>query len=103
MCPSNSGRSDLTILISKIFSPGHPAIGIGGALPCSPLPHHRTGGSAYGGSAGYAKPSKSGGRRSESDFFHQLLGTSWTFGCAFRRARFGPFLRSLRSFTPPLL
>ena len=26
-------------------------IGIGGAVTCSPLPHHRTGGSAYGGSA----------------------------------------------------
>src|SRR5246500_5877884 len=38
-----------------------------------------------------------------ADFFHQLLVTSWTFGCAFRRARFGPFLRSLWSFTPPLL
>src|SRR5438477_10956337 len=35
--------------------------------------------------------------------FHQLLVASWTFGFAFRRARFGPFLRSLRSFTPPLL
>src|SRR5712691_4809359 len=38
-----------------------------------------------------------------ADFFHQLLVTSWTFGFAFRRERFGPFLRSLRSFTPPLL
>src|ERR1700704_6375449 len=38
-----------------------------------------------------------------ADFFHQLLVTSWTFGFAFRRARFGPFPRSLRSFTPPLL
>src|ERR1700730_10573804 len=38
-----------------------------------------------------------------ADFFHQLLVMSWTFGFAFRRARFGPFLRSLRSFTPPLL
>src|SRR6267143_5194351 len=38
-----------------------------------------------------------------ADFFHQLLVTSWTFGFAFRRVRFGPFLRSLRSFTPPLL
>src|SRR3989442_14799972 len=38
-----------------------------------------------------------------ADFFHQLLVASWTFGFAFRRARFGPFLRSLRSFTPPLL
>ncbi len=35
-----------------------------------------------------------------ADFFHQLLVTSWTFGFAFRRARFGPFPRSLRSFTP---
>jgi hypothetical protein len=38
-----------------------------------------------------------------ADFFHPLLVTSWTFGFAFRRKRFGPFLRSLRSFTPPLL
>jgi len=38
-----------------------------------------------------------------ADFFHQLLVSSWTFGFAFRRARFGPFPRSLRSFTPPLL
>src|SRR5258706_6491429 len=38
-----------------------------------------------------------------ADFFHQLLVTSWTFGFAFRRKRFGPFLRSLRSFTPLLL
>ncbi len=38
-----------------------------------------------------------------ADFFHQLLVTSWTFGFAFRRVRFGPFLRSLWSFTPPLL
>jgi hypothetical protein len=38
-----------------------------------------------------------------ADLFHQLLVASWTFGFAFRRARFGPFLRSLRSFTPPLL
>jgi hypothetical protein len=30
-----------------------------------------------------------------ADFFYQLLVTSWTFGCAFRRARFGPFLKSL--------
>ncbi len=28
---------------------------------------------------------------------------SWTFGFAFRRERFGPSPRSLRSFTPPLL
>src|SRR6202022_4641340 len=38
-----------------------------------------------------------------ADFFHQLLVTSWTFGFAFRRKRFGPFLKSLRSFTPLLL
>ena len=38
-----------------------------------------------------------------ADFFHQLLVTSWTFGVALRRERFGPFLRSLWSFTPPLL
>src|SRR5579863_315080 len=38
-----------------------------------------------------------------ADLFHQLFLTSWTFGFAFRRERFGPFLRSLRSFTPPLL
>src|ERR1700719_1618291 len=38
-----------------------------------------------------------------ADFFHQLLVSSWTFGFAFRRKRFAPFLRSLRSFTPPLL
>src|ERR1700740_993903 len=38
-----------------------------------------------------------------ADFFHQLLVTSWTFGFAFRRERFGPFPRRLRSFTPPLL
>ena len=38
-----------------------------------------------------------------ADFFHQLFVTRWTFGFAFRRARFGPFPRSLRSFTPPLL
>ena len=38
-----------------------------------------------------------------ADFFHPLLVTSWTFGFAFRRERFGPFLWSLRSFTPPLL
>src|SRR5215472_7569721 len=38
-----------------------------------------------------------------ADFFHQLLVTSWTFGFAFRRERFGPFLRNLRSFTPLLL
>src|SRR5713226_1310077 len=36
------------------LSPAPPlgsVIGIGGAVTCSPLPHHRTGGSAYGGSA----------------------------------------------------
>jgi hypothetical protein len=30
----------------------HPEIGIGGTVACPPLPHHRTCGSAYGGSAG---------------------------------------------------
>src|SRR5215471_5081237 len=38
-----------------------------------------------------------------ADLFHQLFLASWTFGFAFRRERFGPFLRSLWSFTPPLL
>ena len=32
-----------------------------------------------------------------ADFFHQLLVTSWTFGFTFRRARFGPFPRTLGS------
>src|SRR5229473_1875822 len=31
-------------------------LGIGGAVTCSPLPHHPTCGSASGGSAGYASP-----------------------------------------------
>ena len=39
-------------------------IGIGGAVACSPLPHHRTGGSAYGGSASCALT----GRRFDSSF-----------------------------------
>src|SRR5262244_74675 len=38
-----------------------------------------------------------------ADLFHQLLVPSWTFGVALRRERFGPFPRSLWSFTPPLL
>jgi hypothetical protein len=32
----------------------HSKIGIGGSLTAPPLPHHRTCGSAYGGSAGWA-------------------------------------------------
>ena len=35
-----------------------------------------------------------------ADLFHQLPLPSWTFGCSFRRERFGPFLSSFRSFTP---
>ena len=42
------------------------AIGIGGVVAHSPLPHHRMCGSAYGGSVGYAGPSNSRGRPSES-------------------------------------
>src|SRR6266404_530877 len=38
-------------LDSSAFLPAAPEIGIGGAVTCSPLPHHRTSGSAYGGSA----------------------------------------------------
>src|SRR5205823_15044884 len=34
-------------------APAHP-IGIGGRLAASPLPHHRTYGSVYGGSVDYA-------------------------------------------------
>src|SRR6266852_5634942 len=41
-------------------------IGIGGAVARSPLPHHRTCGSASGGSEGYATPSNRRGRPSES-------------------------------------
>ena len=64
-------------------------IGIGGVVAHSPLPHHRTCGSASGGSEGYAASS--------------YRVTCWTFGIAFRRKRFGPFPRSLWSFTPLLL
>jgi hypothetical protein len=36
---------------TRYCGPSH-AIGIGGTVACPPLPHHRTCGSAYGGSAG---------------------------------------------------
>src|SRR5437899_4934693 len=41
-------------------------IGIGGTVTRPPLPHHCRCGSAYGGSGGYARPSKSRGRLSAS-------------------------------------
>ena len=41
-------------------------IGIGGVVTHSPLPHHRRCGTAYGGSEGYAGPSKSRGSPRES-------------------------------------
>ena len=34
-----------------------------------------------------------------ADLFHQLLVTSWTFGFAFRRERFGPFPIGSPGFT----
>lgn len=42
------------------------AIGIGGAVARSPLPHHPTCGSASGGSEGYASPTDSRRRPRES-------------------------------------
>ena len=39
-----------------------PSIGIGGSLATPPLPHHRTYGTVYGGSAGYASRAESRGR-----------------------------------------
>jgi hypothetical protein len=41
-------------------------IGIGGAVTRSPLPHHRTCGSAYGGSVGLSYPANKRGSASES-------------------------------------
>jgi hypothetical protein len=43
-------------------------IGIGGRVAHPPLPHHRTCGSAYGGSEGYVRPSYSCGRPRESKY-----------------------------------
>jgi hypothetical protein len=56
-------------------------IGIGGRIAPPPLPHHRTYGSVYGGSSGYA--------------ICRVLGFSPP------PERFGPLLLVRRSFTPP--
>src|SRR5882724_13295657 len=60
---------------------GRARIGIGGRIAPPPLPHHRTYGSVYGGSIGYAVASR-------------VLGFSPRPGCL------GPFRFAPRSFTP---
>src|SRR6267154_3423261 len=49
--PAQASGVEMACVHSWRFCIALVPIGIGGAVTCSPLPHHRTGGSAYGGSA----------------------------------------------------
>src|SRR5476649_110512 len=66
-----------------------PKIGIGGSLAAPPLPHHRTYGSVYGGSRGYANALRS----------NDSTRVGWAFGLIRRRERFDVFPSRLPGFT----
>src|SRR5450432_806701 len=66
-----------------------PTIGIGGSLAAPPLPHHRTYGSVYGGSRGYANALRS----------NDSTRVGWAFGLIRRRERFDVFPSRLPGFT----
>jgi hypothetical protein len=51
MC-SDAAVSHARSIVSSTLRLAVSGIGIGGSLAAPPLPHHRTCGSAYGGSAG---------------------------------------------------